>query len=123
MRLPLDPRPGASLPPEYLDLFRAHPTLDVELPDGTVAVAVARQSDVRTVLSDNRFSREEFGVGTPCADSPFGLITVDPPLHTVRRRSVHGWFTTRRAQQSRPHIEHVANQLIEDLLQAGPPAD
>ena len=123
MRLPLDPRPGTSLPPEYVDLFRGHPTLDVELPNGTAAIAVARQCDVRTVLSDNRFSRAQFGMRTPSADSPVGLVTVDPPLHTVRRRSIQGWLTTRRAQQARPPIEHVANQLIDDLLRAGPPAD
>lgn len=123
MRLPLDPRPGTSLPPEYIDLFRGHPTLDVELPNGTAAIAVARQCDVRTVLSDNRFSRAQFGMRTPSADSPVGLVTVDPPLHTVRRRSIQGWLTTRRAQQARPPIEHVANQLIDDLLRAGPPAD
>ena len=123
MRLPLDPRPGTSLPLEYVNIFRGHPTLDVELPDGTPAIAIARPSDVRTVLSDNRFSRAQFGVRTPSAGSPFGLVTVDPPLHTVRRRSIQGWFTTRRAQQARPTIEHVANQLIDDLLRAGPPAD
>ncbi len=121
MRLPLDPRPGTSLPPEYVDLFRGHPTLDVELPDGTAAIAVARQCDVRTVLSDNRFSRAQFGMRTlASADSPVGLVTVDPPLHTVRRRAIQGWLTTRRAQQARPPIEHVANQLIDDLLSGRP---
>ena len=125
MRLPLDPRPGTSLPPEYINLFRGQPTLDVKLPDGTAAIAVARQCDVRTVLGDNRFSRAQFGMRTPwaSADSQFGLVTSDPPLHTVRRRTIQGWFTTRRAQQARPSIEHVANQLIDDLLTAGPPAD
>ncbi|RDH78855.1 cytochrome P450 [Mycolicibacterium moriokaense] len=123
MRLPLDPRPGTSLPTEYVDLFRGHPTLDVELPNGTAAVAVARQRDVRTVLSDHRFSRAQFGMRTPGSDSPFGLVTVDPPLHTVRRRSIQRWLTTRRAQLERTPIEHVAHQLVDDLLGAGPPAD
>ncbi|KUI47046.1 hypothetical protein AU198_04085 [Mycobacterium sp. GA-1199] len=123
MRLPLDPRPGTSLPPDYVDVFRGCPTLDVELPDGTAAIAVARHSDVRTVLSDDRFSRAQFGVRTLSADSQFGLVTVDPPLHTVRRGFLRGWLTTRRARQACPHIEHVANQLIDDLLREGPPAD
>jgi cytochrome P450 len=125
MRLPLDPRPGISLPPEYVDLFRRQPTLDVELPDGTAAIAVTRQCDVRTVLSDNRFSRAQFRMRTLWADSdaPLALVTSDPPLHTVRRRAIQGWFTPRRAEQARPLIEHVADQLIGDLLAAGPPAD
>jgi cytochrome P450 len=125
MRLPLDPSPGTSLPPEYVDLFRRQPTLDVELPDGTAAIAVTRQCDVRTVLSDNRFSRAQFRMRTLWAssDSPLALVTSDPPLHTVRRRAIQRWFTTRRAEQARPLIEHVADQLMGDLLAAGPPAD
>jgi cytochrome P450 len=125
MRLPLDPRPGTSLPPEYVDIFRRKPTLDVELPDGTAAIAGARACDVRTVLSDDRFSRAQFGMRTRGAssDSSFPLVTSDPPLHTVRRRAIQGWFTTRRAEQARPLIEDVAHQLIDDLLAAGAPAD
>ncbi len=86
---------------------------------------VTRQCDVRTVLSDNRFSRAQFHMRTACAgsDLPLALVTSDPPIHTVRRRAIQGWFTTRRAEQARPLIERVADQLINDLLAAGPPAD
>jgi cytochrome P450 len=125
MRLPLHPRPGTSLPPDYVDLFRRQPTLDVELPDGTAAIAVTRQCDVRTVLSDCRFSRAQFQTRTLWArsGSPLGLVTSDPPLHTVRRRAIQGWFTSRKAEQARQSIEQIADQLIDDLLVAGPPAD
>jgi cytochrome P450 len=125
MRLPLHPRPGTSLPPDYVDLFRRQPTLDVELPDGTAAIAVTRQCDVRTVLSDSRFSRAQFQTRTLWArsGSPLGLVTSDPPLHNVRRRAIQGWFTSRKAEQARQSIEQIADQLIDDLLVAGPPAD
>ena len=125
MRLPFNPRPGTSLPPEYLDLVRRQPTIDVELPDGTPAIAVTRYCDIRTVLSDNRFSRAQFHVSSASAgsDLPLALVTSDPPIHTLRRRAIQGWFTTRRAERARPLIERVANQLIDDLLAAGPPAD
>lgn len=125
MRLPLHPRPGTSLPPDYVDLFRRQPTLDVELPDGTAAIAVTRQCDVRTVLSDSRFSRAQFQTRTLWArsGSPLGLVTSDPPLHTARRRAIQGWFTSRKAEQARQSIEQIADQLIDDLLVAGPPAD
>ena len=125
MRLPFNPRPGTSLPPEYLDLVRRQPTIDVELPDGTPAIAVTRYCDIRTVLSDNRFSRAQFHVSSASADSdlPLALVTSDPPIHTLRRRAIQGWFTTRRAERAGPLIERVANQLIDDLLAAGPPAD
>jgi cytochrome P450 len=125
MRLPLHPRPGTSLPPDYVDLFRRQPTLDVELPDGTAAIAVTRQCDVRTVLSDSRFSRAQFQTRTLWArsGSPLGLVTSDPPLHTVRRRAIQGWLTSRKAEQARQSIEQIADPLIDDLLVAGPPAD
>lgn len=125
MRCPLDPGPGTSLPPEYVDLFREQPTLDVELPDGTAAIGVTRQCDVRTVLSDNRFSRTQFHMRTLWAlsDAPLALVTSDPPLHTARRRAIKGWFTTRKAEQARPLIEHIADQLIGEVLAVGPPAD
>lgn len=125
MRLPLHPRPGTSLPPDYVDLFRRQPTLDVELPDGTAAIAVTRQCDVRTVLSDSRFSRAQFQTRTLWArsGSPLGLVTSDSPSHTVRRRAIQGWFTSRKAEQARQSIEQIADQLIDDLLVAGPPAD
>ena len=125
MQLPLAPGPGTSLPPEYVDLFRTQPTRDVELPDGTPAIAVTRQCDVRTVLSDDRFSRAQFHMRTIWAgsDLPLALASSDPPIHTLRRRAIQGWFTTRRAEQSRPIIERIAGQLIDDLLATGPPAD
>ncbi len=110
---------------QQVDLFRNQPTLDVKLADGTAAIAVTRQCDVRTVLSDNRFSRAQFHMRTVCAgsDLPLALVTSDPPIHTRRRQAIQGWFTTRRAEQARPLIEHVADQLIDDLLAVGPPAD
>jgi len=125
MRLPLDDCPGTSLPPEHVDLFRTRPTLDFELADGTVAIAVSRQCDVRTVLSENRFSRAQFHIRTRCAgfDLPLALVTSDPPIHTLRRRAIQGWFTPRRAEQARPIIDRIADQLIDDLLAAGPPID
>jgi cytochrome P450 len=54
---------------------------------------------------------------------PLALATSDPPIHTLRRRAIQGWFTTQRAEEARPLIERVADQLIDDLLAAGPPAD
>jgi cytochrome P450 len=125
MQLPLDNCPGTSLPQEHVDLFRSQPTLDVELADGTAAIVVTRQGDVRTVLSDNRFSRAQFHKRTVSAgaDLPLALVTSDPPIHTRRRRAIQGWFTTRRAEQARPLIQRVADQLIDDLLATGPPAD
>lgn len=125
MRLPLDASPGTALPQPYVDLFRDQPTLDVELPDDTAAVAVTRHCDVRTVLSDNRFSRAQFQTRTlwASAGSSLALVTSDPPSHTARRRSIQRWFTRRSAERARPFIESVAERLVGELLAIGPPAD
>lgn len=125
MRLPLQSCPGTSLPQSHVDLFRREPTLDITLADGTAATVVTRQCDVRTVLSDDRFSRARLhaptiGAGT---DLPLALVTSDPPTHTRRRRAVRGWFTKRRAQIARPLIARTADRLLDDLLAVGPPAD
>lgn len=125
MRLPLESCPRTSLPQHHVDVFRNNPTLDITLADGTAAIAVTRHGDVRTVLSDNRFSRAQFHAPTvdAGADPPLALSTSDPPTHTRRRQAVQGWFTKRRAQEARPLIGRVADQLLDDLLAAGPPAD
>lgn len=125
MQLPLESCPRTSLPQHHVDRFRDNPTLDVRLADGTAAIAVTRQCDVRVVLSDNRFSRAHFHVPTVGAgvDLPLALVTSDPPTHTRRRQAVHGWFTNRRAQTALPLIDRIADHLVDDLLAAGPPAD
>lgn len=125
MQLPLAHCPRTSLPQDHVDLFRNKPTLDITLADGTAAIAVTRQCDVRTVLSDNRFSRAQLHAPTvgAGADLPLALVTSDPPTHTRRRKAVQGWFTKRRAQMARPLIGRVADGLLDDLIAAGPPAD
>jgi cytochrome P450 len=125
MRLTFDPSPSTSLPTEFVDLLRRQPTLEVEMPDGTAAIAVTRHCDVRSVLRDKRFSRAQFGTHTlwEGSDLPLALSTTDPPIHTHRRRAIQAWFTAQRAEQARPFIERVADQLIDDVLAAGPPAD
>ncbi|RDH78879.1 cytochrome P450 [Mycolicibacterium moriokaense] len=125
VRLPLESRPGTSLPQGYVTVFRKRPTLDVELPDGTRAVAVSRQRDVRTVLSDDRFSRAQFHGSAlhPGSVVPLALANSDPPIHTRRRRAIQRWFTGQRAQEARPLIERIAHQLVDELITAGPPAD
>lgn len=124
-RFPLGQGPGVSLPREALEFFRREPTLDVQLADGTAAIAVTRHCDVRTVLTDNRFSRAQFHMRTLWArsDAPIALATTDPPVHTARRRAIQGWFTTRKAEQALPFIEQLADRLIGELLATGPPAD
>ena len=122
---PLAGRPGVALDPEYLKLLRAEPLVPVNLAAGGTALLVTRHPDVRTVLSDERFSRAAWHSGTLFArrSEALALVTSDAPLHTRRRKAVQGWFTGRQAAAARPKIERLAGQLISGLEEAGPGAD
>ncbi|MEU4221426.1 cytochrome P450 [Actinoplanes sp. NPDC026623] len=124
-RFPFADRPGMSLAPEYADLFRDEPLIEVRLPNGRQALLVTRYPDVRTVLADPRFSREAWHNGTLFAreSGSLALVTSDAPTHTRRRRAVQQWFTHRSAELARPRIAAIAAGLVDDLLAADSPVD
>src|SRR5690606_17812799 len=125
MDFPFPNRPGVPLDEGYLRIFRERPLVPAVLPGGRPALLVTRHADVRTVLSDDRFSREAWTGGTLFARTPesLALAASDPPTHTRRRRAVQGWFTARRAEADRPRIEALAERLLDGLEKQGPPAD
>ncbi|WP_433687856.1 cytochrome P450 [Micromonospora carbonacea] len=118
-RLDLDPR--------YARLRRDEPLIRVRLPYGEPAWLATRHADVRTVLGDARFSRAA-AVGR---DEPRntarqirgGILSMDPPDHTRLRRLVARAFTARRVEELRPRTRQVADELVDNLLAVGPPAD
>jgi cytochrome P450 len=122
---PFADRPGMSLAPQYAELFRAEPLVEVRLPGGQQALLVTRHADVRTVLADPRFSREAWRDGTLFAreSGTLALATSDAPTHTRRRRAVQHWFTHRSAERARPRIAAIAAGLVDDVLAAGSPVD
>ena len=122
---PLADRPGVSLDPEYLDLFRGEPLVPVQMAGGRSALLVTRHADVRTVLSDPRFSREAWANGTLFArkSTSLALVTSDAPTHTRRRSEVQFRFTHRRAEQDRARIAEIAEELLDRLESGGQPAD
>jgi cytochrome P450 len=61
--------------------------------------------------------RQAMGIRTPW------LIGMDPPEHTAERRAVVGEFTLRRLDAMRPRVQQITDELIDDMLAAGPPAD
>ncbi len=122
---PFADRPGVSLAPEYLSLFRDEPLVPVRLAGGQQALLVTRYSDVKTVLSDPRFSREAWRNGTLFAreSSALALVTSDAPTHTRRRRAVQSWFTHRSAELVRPRTAAIAERLLDGIEAAGSPVD
>jgi cytochrome P450 len=122
---PLPDRPGVSVDPDYLRLFRSAPLIPVTLRNGRTARLVTRHQDVRTVLSDDRFSRGRWDSGTLFArdSTALALASSDPPVHSRRKKAVQGWFTHRKAEQARTQVEAVAEKLLDDMEADGPPVD
>lgn len=118
---PFPDRPGVALDPGYLSEFRGQPLIPVQLRNGREALLVTRYADVKTVLSDARFSRQAWADGTLYArkSQTLPLAVSDPPLHTRRRRAVQAAFTQGQAELDRPWIRAFAEELA-DRIEPGP---
>ncbi|GAA1160434.1 cytochrome P450 [Streptomyces hebeiensis] len=118
---------GLDLHPDYRPL-RDQPLAKVRLPFGEDAWLATRHEDVRTVLSDPRFSlaeavrRDQPRIGRmPRAGG--GLIATDAPDHTRLRSVLSKEFTARRIERLRDRVGRIADGLLDRMVQAGPPAD
>ncbi|MGW0435384.1 cytochrome P450 [Micromonospora sp. NPDC003197] len=115
------------LDPTYAELREKQPLLRVRLPYGEEAWLATRHEDVKTVLGDLRFSRAAaLGRDEPRSmprSIQEGILTMDPPDHTRLRKLVAKAFTARRVEQLRPRTQQIANELLDAMVAAGPPAD
>ncbi|MGK5627285.1 cytochrome P450 [Streptomyces sp. URMC 123] len=114
--------------PLWEELQRTSPVVRVRTVSGHDAWLATRYDDVRTVLSDKRFSRARLlEQGAPRAGvtkpRPGSLATMDAPEHTRLRRLVTTGFGHRYIESKRPWIRGLAVELAEGLAAAGSPAD
>ncbi|MGH3679196.1 MAG: cytochrome P450 [Natronosporangium sp.] len=116
--------------PLYAQLRSEEPVARVTTPYGDDGWLVTRHDSVKTVLHDPRLSRAaaiEIHDRLPRASAHVPKVNLlsryDPPEHSRLRQLVAGAFTKHKAQQHRPRAEEIANQLIDELIAAGPPAD
>ncbi|WP_199442343.1 cytochrome P450 [Umezawaea beigongshangensis] len=116
------------LHPTYAELRRSEPVTRVRLPHGGDGWLATRYTDVRTVLSDPRFSRAAT-VGadvprtTPLVSRDTNILTMDPPDHTRLRKLVAKAFTARRTEMLRPRAEKIVGDLLDAVEAQGPPVD
>lgn len=121
---------------EHVQLQEQEPVSKVTLPSGSDAWVVARFDDVRTVLSDARFSSDRERPGFPRIgsqdlesaerpESPFPkmMISMDAPEHGVARRAVLGEFTHRRLVALEPRIQEIVDEHIDAMLAGPRPVD
>ncbi|MFC5724298.1 cytochrome P450 [Streptomyces gamaensis] len=101
--------------------------LRVRMAYGEPAWLATRYADARLVLGDRRFSRAAAAERdeprpTPGRREP-GILGMDPPDHTRLRTLVTKAFTVHRVERLRPGIRAMAEELLDALIAAGPPAD
>jgi len=108
------------------------PISRVTLWDGSSPWLLTRHEDIRTMLSDDRFSSDPERPGFPApsaasrkrkekAVGSFGRL--DDPEHARYRKMLIGEFTARRIEALRPQVAETAGLLL-DRMAAGPrPAD
>lgn len=125
---PFGPVDRLDLDPTLLEVCGEHPVLRVRLPFGGDGWLVTRYADVRTVLSDPRFSRAAAAGGhvprtVAVAPPPTSIMGMDPPDHSRLRRRVMSAFTVRSIDALRPRIEEIVNGLVDTMTQADGPAD
>ncbi|MCU4749199.1 MULTISPECIES: cytochrome P450 [unclassified Streptomyces] len=118
---------GLEFPPVYHELYQQRLT-KVRLPYGDDAYLAIRYADVKTVLSDSRFSIvASLGQDQPRTRAGArvgnGLFSLDPPQHS-RLRSVLGRdFTPRRVEKLRERVRELTDQCLDRMEAAGSPAD
>lgn len=115
-------------PEEYLRLQQSRPVCPITLATGFDALLVTGYEDVRTILSDPRFSRDAlFEPGAPRSQlaepDQDSIISIDPPRHTRLRRLINQEFSPRRVERMRPRIEAHVAELLDVMERKAPPVD
>lgn len=111
------------LEPEYRALREREPVSRVAFPYGEQAWLVTRYADVRTVLTDPRFSRAvslERDVPRVTEENfSGGLVAMDPPEHTRVRSVCRHAFTARTVARLRQRATTIATDLVEAARREG----
>ena len=132
-RFPFDAETALAPPAEWAEFREKCPVAHVRLASGDQAALITRYADVKSVLSDPRWTRP-----TPAdnaarvADTESGgvfnseMATVLPQhgeAHLTWRRTLGKWFTAKRMNALRPGMAAMAEQLIDEMVAKGAPGD
>lgn len=129
-RYAFDPPYRLEPTPLYAKLRAEEPVARVKLPYGEEGWLITRHESVKSVLGDQRLSRAAVVAAGERAprSATYPLVVnpmsaVDPPELTRRRKYVAGPLTKYRAELYRPRTQDIADELIGDMIAAGPPID
>jgi cytochrome P450 len=118
-------------PPQYSQARATQPILPVSLWNGRRAWLVTRYDDMRSIVTDPRFSGEFANPDFPTVTEARvvvdkderAFVGMDNPRHDHYRRMFTKEFSTRRMRALRPKMAAIANHLIDALIAKAQPAD
>ena len=88
---------------------------------------ISRYEDIRAALTDPRLSANTLpdALQARSADDNIPVIfaRIDDPEHNRLRRMMTRDFTFRRTEAMRPQIQDLVDGFLDDMIEAGPPAD
>ncbi|GAA3141503.1 cytochrome P450 [Nonomuraea roseoviolacea] len=126
---PFDREEALRPPREWGELQEKCPVAHVRLPSGDTAQLVTRYDDVRALLTDPRFRRGGQDAARIATTQDGGLFARNTMTitqgegHRRWRRLLSPSFTIRRMEAWRPRVQAMCDELVDDLLAAGSPAD
>lgn len=118
-----------SPPPEYARLRAERPITKVTLDfDGSEVWLVTSYEEAKAILTDQSFSSDFSTPGFPARltsqpPGPGTFIRMDPPDQTRLRRLLHPELSRRQIDALRPTVQQIVDELIDQMVAAGPPAD
>ncbi|WP_121712116.1 cytochrome P450 [Streptomyces sp. E5N91] len=119
-------------PPAYEQARTEAPVKQVRLWDGSPCWLVTRHEDIRTVLSDPRFSADDSRPGYPfhsasrkaaSDNTPQTFLRMDDPEHARLRRMLTADFMVRKVETLRPAVQRIADGLLDTMTTGSAPAD
>ncbi|MFI5613879.1 cytochrome P450 [Amycolatopsis sp. NPDC051903] len=124
-RCPFDP------PPELERRLAEEPVSRTKIWDGSEPWLFTRYEDVRALLRDPRVSADPGRPGYP-PQSPgiaarrkraTSFIGMDDPEHATQRRLLTADFMVKKVERLRPRIQHIVDELIDEMLAGPKPAN
>ncbi|CAL9331904.1 cytochrome P450 [Streptomyces sp. Tu 3180] len=127
--LQIDEKEFEHNPHALYDVLRSEaPVREIIAPGGTKVWLVTRYDDAKSVLTDNRLSKNiEVGqkVIQRHTDGETGMVfaselaahmmNADPPDHTRLRKQVNKVFTQRAVEKLGPRIEEITTELLDAM--------
>ncbi|MFJ8845110.1 cytochrome P450 [Streptomyces cyaneofuscatus] len=108
--------------PVYAALRARGPVHRVRIPEGTHAWLVVGYEAGRTLLADQRLSKQwaraSPALGVTKVSAGTSMLSSDTPDHTRLRKLVAREFTPRRMEQLTPRVQEMTDELLDRMLAA-----